>query len=204
MRWIYMLGIAILFTSCASDQEVKLRTFKKNGHNLPELKTHYGLNHTWTMSSWFVKQKANDPYVYPDLKTLCIARKNQGYSIESLSLYMTIEDFNSEELDEVHFIQGKGTKFASLKQHYLDRLNASNNHSVFRHSIPQTVRNKHGFKIQLYHLSLEPLEDYYSSGNGFLAVMQRRNEYVVIQWYGTELANSYVADDFQRILQNFD
>jgi len=27
---------------------------------------------------------------------------------------------------------------------------------------------------------------------------------VVIQWYGTEFANSYVADDFQRILQNFD
>ena len=204
MRWIYMLGIDILFTSCASDQEVKLRTFKKNGHNLPELKTHYGLNHTWTMSSWFTKQEANDPYLYPELKSICIARKNIGYTIESLNLYLTIEDFNPEELEEIHFIQGKGTKFASLKQHYLDRLEASNNQSVFRHSIPQAVKNMHGFKIQLYHLSLDPLEEYYSSGNGFLAVMQRRNEYVVIQWYGSELANSYVADDFKQILRNFD
>jgi hypothetical protein len=117
---------------------------------------------------------------------------------------MTIEDFNSEELDEVHFMQGKGTKFASLKQHYLDRLAASNNQSEFRHSIPQRVKNMHGFKIELYHLSLDPLEDYYSSGNGFLAVMQRRNEFVVIQWYGSEIANAYLADDFKRILQHFD
>jgi hypothetical protein len=155
------------------------------------------------MSGWFSKQEAND-YSYPDLKTICIARKNIGYTLESLSLYLTIEDFNVEELEEVHFIQGKGTKFASLKQHYLDRLEASNNQSVFRHSIPQTVKNMHGYKIELYHLSLEPLEDYYSSGNGFLAVMQRRNEYVVIQWYGSEIANAYIADDFKRILQNFD
>ena len=204
MRWIYFLGIALFFTSCAGDQEIKLRTFVKNKHNLPDIKTQYGLGHSWPMSSWFIKQEANDPYVYPDLKTLCIARKNLGYTTESLSLYMTIEDFNTEELDEVHFMQGKGTKFASLKQHYLDRLAASNNQSVFRHSTPQPVKNMHGFKIELYHLSLDPLEDYYSSGNGFLAVMQRRNEFVVIQWYGSEIANAYLADDFKRILQNFD
>lgn len=204
MRWIYLLAIALLLTSCANDQEVKLRTFKKNGHNLPELKTHYGLNHKWTMSGWFEKQDANDPYLYTDLISICIARKYIGYTIGSLNLNLIIEDFNPEELDEIHFIQGKGTKFASLRQHYFDRFEASNNHSVFRHSIPQTVKNMHGYKIELYHLSLEPLEDYYSSGNGFLAVMQRRNEYVVIQWYGSEIANAYIADDFKRILQNFD
>jgi hypothetical protein len=204
MRWIYMLGLTLLFASCANDQEVKLREFVKNKHNLPDLKTYHGLNHTWTMSSWFTKQDANDPYLYPDLTSICIARKNIGYSAESLNIYMTIEDFNREELEEIHFLQDKGTTYASLKQHYLDRLEASNSHSLFRHSIAQTVKNRHGFKVKLYHLSLEPLEDYYTSGNGFLAVMQRRNEYVVIQWYGSEIANAYLADDFTRILQNFD
>ena len=203
MRWIVFLSISLLVYSCANDQEVKLRNFVKNKHNLPNPKRFYGLGHTWTMSGWFSKQEVNE-YSYPDLKTICSARKNIGYTLESLGLYLTIEDFNVEELEEVHFIQGKGTKFASLKQHYLDRLEASNNQSVFRHSIPQTVKNMHGYKIELYHLSLEPLEDYYSSGNGFLAVMQRRNEYVVIQWYGSEIANAYIADDFKRILQNFD
>ena len=203
MRWIVFLSISLLVYSCANDQEVKLRNFVKNKHNLPNPKRFSGLGHTWTMSGWFSKQEANE-YAYPDLKTICIARKNIGYTLESLSLYLTIEDFNVEELEEVHFIQGKGTKFATLKQHYLDRLEASNNQSVFRHSIPQPVKNMHGYKIELYHLSLEPLEDYYSSGNGFLAVMQRRNEYVVIQWYGSEIANAYIADDFKRILQNFD
>lgn len=204
MRWIYMLAIALLFTSCANDQEVKLRTFKKNGHNLPELKTYYGLNHSWKMSSWFTEQEAQDPYLYPDLKSLCIAKKNKCYIIENLSLYMTVEDFNTDELDEIHFIQGQATKFESLKQHYFDRFEASNNRSVFRHSIPKKIKNRHGFKIQLFHLSLDPIEDFESSGNGFLAVLQRRNDYIVIQWYGTEIANTYVADDYQRILQNFD
>ena len=204
MRWIYMLGLTLFFASCANDQEVKLRDFVKNKHNLPDLKKYNGLNHTWTMSSWFTKQDASDPYLYPDLKGLCGAKRNIGYTIESLNLYMTIEDFNQEELEEIHFLQDQGTIYASLKQHYLDRLEASNNHSLFRHSIPQIVKNKHGFKIQLYHLSLEPLEDYYTSGNGFLAVMQRRNEFMVIQWYGSEIANAYVADDFKQILQNFD
>ena len=37
MRWIYFLGIALFFTSCAGDQEVKLRTLVKNKHNLPEI-----------------------------------------------------------------------------------------------------------------------------------------------------------------------
>lgn len=204
MRWIYMLGLTLFFASCANDQEVKLRDFVKNKHNLPDLKKHNGLNHTWTMSRWFTKQDANDPYLYPDLKGLCSAKRNIGYTIESLNLYMTIEDFNQEELEEIHFLQDQGTIYASLKQHYLDRLEASSSYSLFRHSIPQTVKNRHGFKIQWYHLSLEPLEGYYSSGNGFLAVMQRRNEFVVIQWYGSEIANAYVADDFKRILQNFD
>ena len=204
MRWIYMLGLTLFFASCANDQEVKLREFVKNKHNLPDLKKYNGLNHTWIMSSWFTKQDASDPYLYPDLKGLCGAKRNIGYTIESLNLYMTIEDFNQEELEEIHFLQDQGTIYASLKQHYLDRLEASNNHSLFRHSIPQIVKNKHGFKIQLYHLSLEPQEDYYTSGNGFLAVMQRRNEFMVIQWYGSEIANAYVADDFKRILQNFD
>jgi hypothetical protein len=199
-----MLGLTLFFASCANDQEVKLREFVKNKHNLPDLKKYNGLNHTWIMSSWFTKQDASDPYLYPDLKGLCGAKRNIGYTIESLNLYMTIEDFNQEELEEIHFLQDQGTIYASLKQHYLDRLEASNNHSLFRHSIPQIVKNKHGFKIQLYHLSLEPLEDYYTSGNGFLAVMQRRNEFMVIQWYGSEIANAYVADDFKRILQNFD
>lgn len=199
-----MLGLTLFFASCANDQEVKLRDFVKNKHNLPDLKKYNGLNHTWTMSSWFTKQDASDPYLYPDLKGLCGAKRNIGYTIESLNLYMTIEDFNQEELEEIHFLQDQGTIYASLKQHYLDRLEASNNHSLFRHSIPQIVKNKHGFKIQLFHLSLEPLEDYYTSGNGFLAVMQRRNEFMVIQWYGSEIANAYVADDFKRILQNFD
>jgi hypothetical protein len=199
-----MLGLTLFFASCANDQEVKLRDFVKNKHNLPDLKKHNGLNHTWTMSRWFTKQDANDPYLYPDLKGLCSAKRNIGYAIESLNLYMTIEDFNQEELEEIHFLQDQGTIYASLKQHYLDRLEASSSYSLFRHSIPQTVKNRHGFKIQWYHLSLEPLEGYYSSGNGFLAVMQRRNEFVVIQWYGSEIANAYVADDFKRILQNFD
>jgi hypothetical protein len=199
-----MLGLTLFFASCANDQEVKLRDFVKNKHNLPDLKKHNGLNHTWTMSRWFTKQDASDPYLYPDLKGLCSAKRNIGYTIESLNLYMTIEDFNQEELEEIHFLQDKGTIYASLKQHYLDRLEASNSYSLFRHSIPQTVKNRHGFKIQWYHLSLEPLEDYYTSGNGFLAVMQRRNEFVVIQWYGSEIANAYIADDFKRILQNFD
>ena len=199
-----MLGLTLFFASCANDQEVKLRDFVKNKHNLPDLKKYNGLNHTWIMSSWFTKQDASDPYLYPDLKGLCGAKRNIGYTIESLNLYITIEDFNQEELEEIHFLQDQGTIYASLKQHYLDRLEASNNHSLFRHSIPQIVKNKHGFKIQLFHLSLEPLEDYYTSGNGFLAVMQRRNEFMVIQWYGSEIANAYVADDFKRILQNFD
>jgi hypothetical protein len=199
-----MLGLTLFFASCANDQEVKLRDFVKNKHNLPDLKKHNGLNHTWTMSRWFTKQDANDPYLYPDLKGLCSAKRNIGYAIESLNLYMTIEDFNQEELEEIHFLQDQGTIYASLKQHYLDRLEASSSYSLFRHSIPQTVKNRHGFKIQWYHLSLEPLEGYYSSGNGFLAVMQRRNEFVVIQWYGSEIANAYLADDFKRILQNFD
>jgi len=202
VRCFVFLGLAFILFSCANDQEVKLREFVKNNHDLPEIKKFYGLNHTWMMSNWFTKQTST--YVYPDLNELCIADKHIGYSVASLNVYLTIEDFKQGEIDEIHFIQDKGTKYKSLIQHYLDRFEASNNHTLFRHSIPLTIKNSHGYKIQFYHLSLEPLEDYYSSGNGFLAVLQRRNEYVVIQCYASEIANAYIADDFIRILQNFD
>jgi hypothetical protein len=204
MRFWKLIVFIILISSCADERDIKLRALRKNNYNLPELKRFFGLNHSWKMSSWFIKQDTTDEWLYPNLSNQCISKRNQGYKLEALQLYFTVEQLNKEELDEVHFIQGQSTRFNSLREHFLKRLDNTSDHSTLRSSKPRLIKNMHGYHIEFIHLSLEGDEFLYNNGNGFLAIMQRGKEYLVIQWYGSSTANAYLADDFISTLKSFD
>ena len=204
MQFWKLIVLIILISSCADERDIKLRALRKNNHNLPEVKRFFGLNHSWKMSAWFVKQDSTYEYNFPELKNYCISNRNQGYQIEALELYFTVEQLNQEELDEVHFIQGQSTRFNSLREHFLKRLDNPNDHSTLRSSKPRLIKNMHGYHVEFIHLSLEGDEFLYEDGNGFLAILQRGKEYLVIQWYGSSIANAYLADDFISTLKSFD
>ena len=122
MRLLKLIVLIILISSCANEMEIKLRTLRKNNNNLPEIKRFFGLNHTWKMSSWFIKQDTTQDYNYPDLTEPCISKRNQGYEIKSLNVYCTVEQLSQQELDDIHFIQGQATRIISIREHYLQRL----------------------------------------------------------------------------------
>ena len=203
MRLWKLIGLIILISSCANEMEIKLRTLRKNNNNLPEIKRFFGLNHTWKMSSWFIKQDTTQDYNYPDLTEPCISKRNQGYEINSLNVYCTVEQLSQQELDDIHFIQGQATRIISIREHYLQRLINPLTKVKVSSSKPKLIKNNHGFRVELIHLSQESEEYYYNSA-GFMAILQRENEYFIFQWFGSSIANSYLADDFIAVLKSFD
>ena len=206
MRLIIISMLLVCIASCADDYDVKIRDFQKNKHDLPKIKKTWILGHQWNLSEWFIRYDSLDEYAYPRLKDYCYAKCNEGFSIESLELYLTIEKISKNELQEIHFLQDKPNRMQSVIAHYLMLLeNGGTKMSPLRSSKVRVIKNKHGYRANFIHFYIDDLDNQvYNPGNGFMAIMERRNEFMVVHWYGNKLANTLIADDFIRFIASAD
>lgn len=195
--------LVLLFFGCASEKETKLRAFRKNNNNFPEIKRFTNMGLEWKLSNWFNYVNKTD-YLYYDFQYWFLAQNHCQYTIEDLSTFFTIEKFSEKEIDDIQYLMNESSKLKSVQKYYYQKLNrkeANFNTSTIEISEPIPVKNKFGFqgKQIMYFVSKA---EYGLEGAGLVSFLQRKDEIIVVQMFSSYYSIGLISDDFQKAVSS--
>jgi hypothetical protein len=205
-RFISFCIAVLLLSGCASDLDVKLKTFRQNEHNLPEVGRFRYLGAQWKMSKWFEKIDSMDYQSY-QLQSSILSNQRAMYGIESMNTYVTVERFQKNQLSNYQYFNQATTLLKALTQHYRVSLESSNNSDLYNYhfdnSEPTAFKTTHGYEGLIF--QAEMTNKYQNSTtSGMYAFLKRKDAYWVVKIHATKYSMNYLADDFMKIIYSFD
>jgi len=207
MRRFICFGLLTLtLWGCASDLDVKLKEFRKNDHNLPEVVAYRNMGAKWKMSKWFEEIDSMDYQSY-QLQSSMLSNQKAMYGIEPMNTYVTVERFQKNQLSNYQYFNQAPTLLKALMQHYRLSLEGSNNSDVYNYdfsiSEPTSIKTTHGYEGLIFQAEMVN-NNQSASTAGMYAFLKRKDAFWVIKIHATKYSMNYLADDFMKIVYSFD